>query len=419
LRSLSREDSGDVSVTDGSTSYGREKLFSGFYLQSTFFNLALVLAAGAAEKCNQNHKSGTMRSFKKICVILFLPIMATLAFAFKMKDNDGGITTVSSFGKQPTLAVDKANQLHVVFGQVNEVFYTSSKDRGASFTRPVSIGKQPKLALGATRGPQIVCTKDYVVVAAADHTGKIMAYRLKQGENKWSEPVNILKGDPTAKEGFIALAAGPDNHVYAAWLDLRVGGHNNVFSASSLDGGRTWSDAQLVYASPEGRVCPCCRPSVSADKKGNVYVMFRNELAGARDVYLAHSKDGARSFAQVKKLGNGTWLLNQCPMDGGGVSVDAEGKVGSTWRRENVIYYCEPGKPEQRIGEGKSSALIRNMAGNYLAWQQGNEIMALTPGELAAKSIGTGIYPRLASLVGGSAFCIWESNGAILGKELL
>jgi hypothetical protein len=360
-----------------------------------------------------------MRSLKKICVILFLPVIVTLAFAFKLKENGDQTATVSSFGKQPTLAVDKANRLHVVFGQGNEVFYTSSKNRGTGFAPPVSIGKQQKLALGATRGPQVVCTKDYVVVAAADHTGKIMAYRSKQGEDKWSEPVNILKGDSTAKEGFIALATGPDNDVYAAWLDLRMGKHNNVFSAYSSDGGRTWSAAQLVYASPEGRVCPCCRPSVSADKNGNVYVMFRNELAGARDLYLAHSKDGARSFAEVEKLGNGTWLLDRCPMDGGGVSVDTNGRVGSTWRRENVVYYCEPGKPEQKIGEGKGSAVLKNKQGTYLAWQHGKEIMALTPGQLAAKSIGTGIYPRLASLVDGGAFCVWESNGAILGKELL
>lgn len=360
-----------------------------------------------------------MGSFKKFCVILFLPLIATIAFSFKMQDNDPGFTTVSSFGKQPALAVDKHNQLHVVFGQGEEVFYTSSKDRGASFTPPVAIGKQHKLALGATRGPQVVSTRDYVVVAAADHTGKIMAYRKKRGGNTWSEPVNILKGDSTAKEGFIALAAGRDNHLYAAWLDLRIGNHNNVFSAYSLDAGKTWSDAQLVYTSPEGRVCPCCRPSVSADEKGNVYVMFRNELAGARDLYLAHSKDGARSFEQAQKLGSGTWVLQRCPMDGGGVSVDSEGKVGSTWRRDNVIYYCEPGKPEQRIAEGKGSALTRNMRGNFLAWQQGNEIMVLTPGQLAAKSIGSGIYPRLASLVDSGAFCVWESNGTILGKELL
>lgn len=324
---------------------------------------------------------------------------------------------ISSFGKQPTLAVDKANNLHVVFGLGNEIFYTSSKDQGLTFAKAQKVGEQEKLALGASRGPQIIATSDYIVVAAADHTGRILCYRLKNGESKWSEPSSILDGEPSAQEGFIALAAGKQNQVYAAWLDLRSGNQNNIFSAYSSDGGKTWSENKLVYKAPEGKVCPCCRPSISADRKGNVYVMFRNELKGARDLYLAHSKDGGRTFAAAQKLGTGSWLLKQCPMDGGAVSLDEKGNPGTTWRRENTVYYAEPGKEEILIGEGRASTLIKNSRGNYFAWQHGNNIMALTPEKLNAEVIGTGSYPRLAFL-DMSVICIWESEGQILSKNL-
>lgn len=335
-----------------------------------------------------------------------------------LHEDPGETTTVSPFGKQPALTADAAGNLHVVFGRGDEIFYTVSKKGKLSFAKPLKIGEQKKLALGASRGPQIISTKDYLVVAAADHTGKILVYRLKHGASRWSEPVNLLRGDSTAKEGFIALSAGRENQVYAAWLDLRLRKRNNIFSARSSDGGKTWSENKRVYESPGGGVCPCCRPAIAADENGNVYVMFRNELEGARDLYLARSRDGGKSFAAVQKLGAGTWMLDRCPMDGGAVSMDGKGNVGTVWRRENTVYYAEPGRAETKIGEGKASVLVKTSKGNYVAWQQGSQVMILTPEKLRAEELGAGSFPRLASMADGQVVCVWESGGQIVAKQL-
>lgn len=338
-----------------------------------------------------------------------------LSFALRAPDP---AVSVSAFGKQPAIAVDKAGNIEVVFGQEDEIFYTASTNGGKSFSPPESVGKQPKLALGMTRGPQIVTTEDYTVIAAAAHTGKIMAYRKKNNETTWSKPVNILHADTTAKEGFVAVASGKGNTVFAAWLDLRLDRKNNIFFAYSHDGGETWSEGTLVYTSPEGRVCPCCRPSITADQKGNVYIMFRNELEGARDMYVAHSRDGGKSFSPAQKSGTGTWILEACPMDGGAISLDANGKVGATWRRENTIYYAEPGSAEQKVGEGRASSLAKTTKGSYVVWQQSSRIMAITPNQLGIETIGAGAYPRILALSDQSAICIWESEGRILAKRL-
>lgn len=346
---------------------------------------------------------------------MVLTLGATLFFSFR---DAGPLVTISSFGKQPALAVDKANHVHVVFGRANEIFYTYARDGALSFAVPRRVGEQKKLALGASRGPQIISTDDYLLIAAADHAGRILAYRSPHGGDGWEEPVSILKGDSTAKEGFIALAAGKANNVHATWLDLRIGNHNNIFSASSADGGKTWSDSRLVYQAPEGKVCPCCRPSISADREGNVYIMFRNELKGARDLYLAHSKDGGKTFSPATKLGTGTWLLESCPMDGGAVSMDEDGRVGTTWRRENSVFYSEPGKPERRIGEGRASTMLKTAKGNYFAWQQGSQIVLLTPDKLDSEIIGGGAFPRLAATSEGPVICVWESEGQIVAKKI-
>lgn len=362
-------------------------------------------------------KNDTLHNLSFVAAIA-IAVAGCISFAFRSGFHLADSVTISSFGKQPVVAVDDDGNVHVVFGEKDQIFYSSSRDGGRTFSTAQKVGQQQKLALGATRGPQVVTTQDYVVIGAADHTGKIMVYRLKKGGNTWSKGVNLLHGDSTAKEGFVALAAGKENRVHAAWLDLRIGHHNNIFSASSPDGGQSWSVNKLVYPSPEGRVCPCCRPSIAADRKGNVYVMFRNELKGARDLYLARSADGGKTFDAAQKLGYGTWMLKQCPMDGGAVAMDAKGNAGTTWRRENNVYYSEPGKKEMLIGEGRASTLVKTSRGNYFAWQQGNQIMVLTPSSLKAEVLGAGIYPRLGVLANGRVLCVWESAGSIVAKEL-
>ncbi|QMU28650.1 exo-alpha-sialidase [Adhaeribacter radiodurans] len=338
-------------------------------------------------------------------------------FSFNKKEAPA-IVTVSTFGKQPVVTVDAANTIKVVFGQEEEVFYTTSSNNGQTFTPPQKVGKQKQLALGMTRGPQITTTKDYTVIAAAAHTGKILVYRLKNNDTKWSEPVNIVDRDTTAKEGFVALASGTENTLHAAWLDLRLSKKINIFTATSKNGGKTWSKNKLAYAAPEGGICPCCRPSITADTKGKVYIMFRNELNGSRDMYLVTSSDNGQTFGPAKKLGMGTWVLKACPMDGGALALNKQGNLGSTWRRENTVYYAEPGTMEQKIGEGRASSLVKTAKGNYFVWQQGNQIVALAPGKLSPESIGTGTYPRLAALSNQQVLGIWETNGKIVGRLL-
>jgi hypothetical protein len=362
--------------------------------------------------------SSIRTGLQPIKILTVAIIVGALLVGLRAEDGPP-LIKVSTFGKQPTLTVDATGDLNVAFGEGNSIFYTQSTDGGKTFSSPEKVGEQEQLALGVTRGPQIVSIRDYLIIAAADHTGRIVVYQRKRGESEWSKGVDILKGESTAKEGFVAIAAGKNNDVHAAWLDLRIGQHNNIFGASSKDGGQTWSESKLIYASPDGKVCPCCRPSVAADRKGNVYVMFRNDFKGARDLYLAHSGDGGMTFAPAEKLGTGTWMFDKCPMDGGGLSISPDGHVGTAWRRDNSVFYAEPGKPEQKIAEGKAPALVKTSGGNYLAWQEGNEIMVMTPDKITPQLIGSGIYPRLAAMPKGGVICMWESDGQIVAKKLL
>ena len=103
----------------------------------------------------------------------------------------------------------------------------------------------------------------------------------------------------------------------------------------------------MIYTSPDSTVCECCKPSVVM-KNNNVYVMFRNLLNGNRDLYLIQSADGGNSFGEAQKLGTGSWQLDGCPMDGGGIAVNDNGEVQTVWRRKNKIFAAAPGNSEKR-----------------------------------------------------------------------
>lgn len=149
------------------------------------------------------------------------------------------------------------------------------------------------------------------------------------------------------------------------------------------------------------------------DKLGNVHVQFRNWLQGSRDLYLISSNNGGRTFGPAQKLGTGTWPLKGCPMDGGDIAVNEQGKVATVWRRKNEIFLAEPGQPEKLLGEGRSASLAATETGNFVAWQREGEVLIRTPdGKIV--TMGKGAYPRIkASSDRQGAVCAWENEDEI------
>jgi hypothetical protein len=137
-----------------------------------------------------------------------------------------------------------------------------------------------------------------------------------------------------AKEAFVSLASNENGEVYAVWLDLRNNNKNKIAGAKSSDGGATWSRNKIIYTSPDGTVCECCKPSVEMGNRV-IAVMFRNWLNGNRDLFITKSVDGGQSFDKVMQLGEGNWKLNACPMDGGALIINNDNTITTVWRRES------------------------------------------------------------------------------------
>jgi len=313
-------------------------------------------------------------------------------------------------GQMPNVTMDRLHHVHIVYGSGDSIFYTYSKDNAKIFAKPSLVTVLPKVYTFATRGPQIAATKNGLVITAVTSNGNIHSFYKTNESNRWTRGKGVNDVNDIAKEGLTGLSADGD-HVVAVWLDLRNTNRNKIYSARSIDGGKSWLKNILVYASPDSTVCECCKPSVII-KDDNVYVMFRNWLNGNRDLYLAKSRDGGKSFNKPFKLGNGSWRLKGCPMDGGGMAVNSKGDVQSVWQREGKIYAAMPGKPEKEIGEGRSCTM-ENINNKILyTWTEKGAIIILHP-QGRKQVVGKGSHPIVKALNNESAICVWENEKQI------
>lgn len=274
---------------------------------------------------------------------------------------------------QPQVAVDARSNVHLTFGADGKVFYACSTDHGATFSEPTQVAILESLALGMRRGPRIAASGDFIVISAIgnsedDGDGNLYSWRSKDQGTSWQERRRVNDVDESAREGLHGMAVGPYGELYCTWLDLRHKG-TQIVGSRSTDAGATWSKNVLVYQSPDGTVCECCHPSVAMDAKGGVYVMWRNFLDGNRDMFLATSHDHGETFEPALKLGEGSWPLNACPMDGGAIAISAGGKISTVWRRDHEVFLTEDGLfKENRLGVGMQPWAAADQHGFYAVW---------------------------------------------------
>ena len=193
--------------------------------------------------------------------------------------------------------------------------------------------------------------------------------------------------------------------------DLREGKKNNI-CFSSLNSNSAWAKNKFAYKSPEDHVCECCKPSIAV-KGNNVSIMFRNWLKGSRDLYLINSSDAGKTFTGPQKLGNGTWRLNGCPMDGGGITIDSQNAIHTAWQREGQVFYVEPGRSEELVGDGRHV----QMEGNIITWERGSDLI-IKPFNQPEQKIGEGTALRILELKDKTKLLVWETRDQIVFKKI-
>ncbi|HKS39389.1 MAG TPA: sialidase family protein [Blastocatellia bacterium] len=188
----------------------------------------------------------------------------------------------------------------------------------------------PKIAV-APNGDVYVCWAN----ERARWKGNIRFARSTDGGKSFSPSITInsdAEGEPTG-HAFQSVAVDKTGRVYVAWIDERnkkAGDRGaEIWMSQSIDGGKTFSSDHKIISD----VCECCRTNIQIDSAGRLFLAYRTVPAKGpmyRDIVVARSSDGGKSFTPVKVSEDG-WEINACPVTGPGLSVDSRGQIAVVW----------------------------------------------------------------------------------------
>jgi hypothetical protein len=305
---------------------------------------------------------------------------------------------------------------HQPQGRSGEIFVARSDDGGKTFAPAVKVAALPKLMLGMRRGPRITAHGDRLTVTAI--ADELITFTSTDGGRTWAGAVTINEAASSAREGLHDLAGGPNGEVFVTWLDLR-NGTMELWGAVSSDGGRTWGNNQQVYKSPGKSICECCHPSALFDADGNLAVMWRNSIEGSRDMWMTTRARGATAFSPARKLGEGTWKLNACPMDGGEILALGSGNFGAVWQRNGEVFLSRLDGAETSLGQGKQPVAVHTAdAPPTVIWQQGTDLVALPNlhGSTPTKHASDARFATIVALPRGQGLLLAYERGPAKGE---
>ncbi len=151
----------------------------------------------------------------------------------------------------------------------------------------------------------------------------------------WSEPIKVANIDfVTLRDPFSGKLVGAGDYLpdiavdpnsgdlYVVWADGRFGDgtYLDVVMSKSSDGGRHWSDPQVVDTAPAG--ASAFNSTVAVTDDGTVGVLwydFRENTPASglpTDVFLRHSHDGSATFTAAQKL-DGPFNMEDAPVSAG------------------------------------------------------------------------------------------------------
>ncbi len=231
-------------------------------------------------------------------------------------------------GDPPTIAIAPDGVMYVVWtskaaakGHENNLYLSISRDSGVSFGKPIKINDDEKPGVHGMHS------------FAIDKQGRIYFAWLDERNLKPAAPMTKHRGEAHAMER-----------------------NREVFVAYSEDGGVTISKNQMIA----NEACPCCKTAIAVSPDGNVYVGWRQVLAGElRHIAIASSTDRGKTFVKPIIVSDDQWVIAGCPVSGPALSA---GNIGNL----TVLWYTAGGAGTQGLYASRSTDGGRTFATRQL-----------------------------------------------------
>ncbi|MPZ21123.1 MAG: exo-alpha-sialidase [Luteitalea sp.] len=294
-------------------------------------------------------RSVIMKISRSVILAIAVSVLGLMAIGLGLTAFGGGCQAAHEKARHGVLAMDVFAQDAIVdlllFEETprgKELRHVRSRDGATTWSAPSTINRRGRGIVDHRRGmdPQIAAAGDTVVVlwttpgTSAWGAGPLATAVSRDGGRTWTLGPN--PADDTSNDGhsFLELAADETGAFQAFWLDSRNGAQG-LRTAFSRDAGQTWS----ANASIDSRTCECCWNKAVAFSPGSSAVLYRDR--SPRDMALAATTDGGRTWTRRATVGDFGWAIEACPHVGGGL---ARTRVGTAERLHAVVWTGKAGR---------------------------------------------------------------------------
>jgi hypothetical protein len=255
-----------------------------------------------------------------------------------------------------------------------------------------SLHQAPGVAIGSQGEIYLTWSSRRPVPVGGLFASDLRLSRSLDGGQSWDGHLVINEDQPTS-HSFEGLAVAPDGTVIVAWIESRDGTAATFVARVAERGTRVADRLRL----DTGETCVCCRVDVAAGPGDRVSVLWRKVFPeNVRDMVLASSSNGARSFDAPVLVHADGWKIAACPHRGGSVAADARGRLYAVWYTEAT--------------EGRPDLLFATSA-------DGRRFSAPRRLHTATGSIPD--HVRLAVDGTGRAVVVWEDSTAVRRRVIM
>jgi hypothetical protein len=278
-----------------------------------------------------------------------------------------------------------------------DIYAALSVDGGRTFGSPVRVNDVPGDAKANGEQPPRVLVKRAALhvlwVSKRDGVSGILAAASTDGGRTFTRARAITPSGLTGMRGWESATLGADGIVHAVWLDGRnaapAGAEHHHGDARQDIYHAMWKGGDApVETSVASDVCFCCKTAV-VSRGSDVFVAWRHLFpGGVRDIAVARSADGGRTFGAPVRVSEDNWKIDACPDDGPAMDVDGNGVLRVTW--PTLVKDGDTG----RIAIFESTSR--------------DEGATFTPRARVDGATGAAAHPRIAIGAGGASAVVWD-----------
>jgi hypothetical protein len=330
-------------------------------------------------------------------------------------------------------------------GEVTNVVAAVSRDGGATFEAPVRVNDVDGDArVSGEQPPRVALAGDRIVVIWESNRDGESSVRLgtsSDGGRTFAPARTVEPAGTGGARGWASLAIDANGHAQVSWLDGRSAGpshhHDGAMSMPmpmrqdmfhAVWTGQTFEAEQSVAPT----ACFCCKTATAVAPNGDVYIAWRNIYpVNLRDMAVARSTDGGRTFSAPVRVSEDHWQIDGCPEDGPSLAVTTDNVVHIVWptlvgdaSKEKAVFYSastdggQTFAPRVRIDNGTGVAAHPQMValGEHIAavWDESTSAGTRVYARMLTPSHAAGAAPALGAIhpLGDAPSAVYPSIAA-------